>query len=157
VGVFDRLSSVLRSYLSDSNDWSDTRGDYDGRFSGDQDLRQAFEELDQFLNGGGAYAGGSGGDTVHGGEFYRGAAREASGPRPKPAVPEKLRADFAELGVEFGAGAEQCKAAYKKLLKIHHPDRHTSHEGDMNKATVKSAKINAAYERIREWQETGKI
>jgi DnaJ-class molecular chaperone len=70
--------------------------------------------------------------------------------------PESLRSDFEELGLAFGASADACKAAYKKLLKLHHPDRHAGHEGNMRKATAKSARINAAYDRIERWRETGK-
>jgi len=68
-----------------------------------------------------------------------------------------LRADFQELSLPFGAGAADCKAAYKKLLKIHHPDRHAGHEGNMKKATAKAARINASYRRIEAWRETGRI
>jgi curved DNA-binding protein CbpA len=71
-------------------------------------------------------------------------------------VPESLRPDFAELGVPFGASAEDCKAVYKNLLKIHHPDRHAGHAENMRKATEKSARINAAYDRINKWRETGR-
>jgi curved DNA-binding protein CbpA len=46
----------------------------------------------------------------------------------------------------------ECKAAYKKLLKLHHPDRHAGHTGNMKKATEKSARINAAYDRIEKWR-----
>jgi curved DNA-binding protein CbpA len=66
-----------------------------------------------------------------------------------------LRGDFAELGLPFDASEEDCKQAYKKLLKIHHPDRHAGHEGNMKKATEKSARINAAYDRIQRWREGG--
>jgi curved DNA-binding protein CbpA len=68
-------------------------------------------------------------------------------------VPERLRGDFAELALPFGAGADECKAAYKRLLKKHHPDRHAGAEGDLQRATEKSARINAAYERIESWRE----
>ena len=66
--------------------------------------------------------------------------------------PEELRADFDLLGVPFGADDETCKTAYKKLLKIHHPDRHAGHEGNYKKATAKSAAINAAVDRIEKWR-----
>jgi hypothetical protein len=66
--------------------------------------------------------------------------------------PERLQSDFAELGLPFGAGAEECKAAYRRLLKLHHPDRHAGHQGNMDKATKKMAKINAAYDRIEKWR-----
>jgi hypothetical protein len=81
--------------------------------------------------------------------------RGAAGPAGKSGdglPPEELRRDFAELGLPFGAGAEECKAAYKRLLKLHHPDRHAGHEGNMRKATEKSARINAAYDRIETWR-----
>jgi len=67
--------------------------------------------------------------------------------------PEWLRADFELLEVPFGADDETCKAAYKRLLKIHHPDRHAGHEGDFKKATEKTAKINAAHDRIEKWRQ----
>lgn len=147
MAILDRLAGVFRSYLNSNGDWSDGR---ERRSYGDPDLEQAFDELDQFLSRKNVYAGNSGSERAFSGD---GTAWKAS---PKP-VPEELRGCFAELGVEFGASAEQCKAAYWRLLKRHHPDRHNLNENDRKKATEKSAKINSAYERIREWHETGKI
>jgi DnaJ-domain-containing protein 1 len=147
VSIFDRLAGVFHSYLDDNDDWSDTRKSH---YYGDSDLRQAFEELDDFLNGGSASAGKRGFE----GAFNDGGA---AGRKARLAVPEALRGDFAELGVEFGADAERCKTAYKQQLKRHHPDRHASHAGNMKKATEKSKRLNAAYERIREWHETGNV
>jgi curved DNA-binding protein CbpA len=59
------------------------------------------------------------------------------------------------LGVPFGANFETCKAAYKKLLKTHHPDRHAGHEGNFKKATARSVKINAAWDRVNRWYQAG--
>jgi DnaJ-domain-containing protein 1 len=146
VGIFDRFGNVLRSYLNDGDAWQDVRNTGRG-FSSDPGLADAFDELEEFLRGKNPFAGG------RNRTFYRSAGES----RAKPAIPDALRADFAELGLEFGADAGQCKAAHKQLLKIHHPDRHASHEGNMKKATVKSAKINAAYERICKWRETGTV
>jgi DnaJ-domain-containing protein 1 len=99
-------------------------------------------------NGRGAWGGSGGGPE---GRTSRGAFDGgASGGRNAP--PEELRPDFAELGLPFGASAEECKAAYKKLLNIHHPDRHAGHPGNMKKATEKSARINTAYDRIEKWR-----
>jgi DnaJ-domain-containing protein 1 len=145
VGVFDRFGNVLRSYFNDDV-WQDARNTGRG-FSSNPDLDSAFDELEEFLRGKVPFAGGENRD------FYR----STGGNRAKPAIPDALRADFAELGLEFGADAGQCKAAHKRLLKIHHPDRHASHAGNMKKATVKSARINAAYERICRWRETGTV
>jgi DnaJ-domain-containing protein 1 len=142
------LAGVFRSYLDD--DWQDVRKNSS---YGDPDLRQAFEELDDFLSSGGASAGrrDSGGAFDDVGKTWRTAQKA------KPTVPETLRGDFAELGVEFGADAKRCKAAYKQQVKLHHPDRHASHAGNMKKATEKSARLNAAYERICKWRETGSV
>jgi DnaJ-domain-containing protein 1 len=145
VGFFDRLGGVLRSYLNDDDDWQDSRG---ARFSTDRDFAEAFEELNEFLSG--RSSSGGGGSTA---DWSSGHAA----PNRKPAIPETLKPDFEELGVEFGADAEKCKSAYKQMLNIHHPDRHASHEGNMKKATAKSVKINAAYKRICEWRKTGKV
>jgi DnaJ-domain-containing protein 1 len=144
VGIFDRLSDVIRSYLNDAGP-GPSRRPSPGARSGDPDLDAAYEELNDFL----------------GGEKRRFEPRGASpdGGHQKNAgrvtPPESLRGDFAELGLDFGAPPELCKAAYKKLLKLHHPDRHAGHEGNMKKATAKSARINAAYDRIERWRETG--
>jgi DnaJ-domain-containing protein 1 len=81
-----------------------------------------------------------------------GGAWSDGGTRNVNTPPENLRPDFAELGLPFGAGAEDCKAAYKRLLKLHHPDRHAGHEGNMKKATEKTTRINAAYDRIEKWR-----
>jgi curved DNA-binding protein CbpA len=61
-----------------------------------------------------------------------------------------LKADFDCLGVAFGADAAVCKAAYRALLKKHHPDRYA--KADAGKATAKAAGINAAYDRIERWR-----
>ncbi|MDR2631686.1 MAG: J domain-containing protein [Spirochaetaceae bacterium] len=68
-----------------------------------------------------------------------------------------MRRDFEELGLSPGASAAECKAAYKQLLKKHHPDRHAGHPGNMKKATEKSARLNAAYDRIERWRRTGRV
>jgi hypothetical protein len=143
MGVFDRLGDVIRSYLNDTGPGSaggpKTNGFSAGKRYTDPDLDAAYEELDDFLAGKLSYSQTTGTTS-----------------RPPPPPPESLRRDFDELGVPFGAPADVCKAAYKKLLKIHHPDRHAGHEGNMEKATNKSARLNTAYDRIEKWRETAK-
>ncbi|MDR0552393.1 MAG: J domain-containing protein, partial [Spirochaetaceae bacterium] len=80
----------------------------------------------------------------------------AAGTPPRNMPPEELRADFAELGVPFGASEDDCRNAYKKLVKIHHPDRHAGHEGNQKKATAKLTRINTAYGRIDAWRKKHK-
>ncbi|GHV18681.1 hypothetical protein FACS189493_8220 [Spirochaetia bacterium] len=159
MGIFDRIGDVLKSYINDADEplFGKPR---QRQHSGDPDLDAAFDELDDFLGGPGKRASKdtSGDDPFAdlGGGRASGsgtAGRSGSG-RP---VPAELRGDFDELGVAFGASAEDCKTAYKKLLKIHHPDRHAGHPGNMKKATEKSARINAAYDRIEKWRATGRV
>jgi DnaJ-domain-containing protein 1 len=143
MGIFDRLGDVIRSYL---NDAGPSRRPFPGGRSVDPDLEAAYEELDDFL---GSEKAGSDRERSSAGKGGRGENTGWGTP------PESLRRDFEELGLAFGASADACKAAYKKLLKLHHPDRHAGHEGNMRKATAKSARINAAFDRIARWRETG--
>ncbi|HCM27980.1 MAG TPA: J domain-containing protein [Treponema sp.] len=145
---FDRLGDVIKNFLDDEDDKVFGRGSARPA-GGDPDLDAAYEELDDFLKGG---------------KTARPEPGRAGSEKPRPqgaakngGIPEALRADFQELSLPFGAGAADCKAAYKKLLKIHHPDRHAGHEGNMKKATAKAARINASYRRIEAWRETGRI
>jgi hypothetical protein len=161
----DRLGDLLKSYLN--FDDGGNAGAGQGRFYGyeDADLNEAYDELDEFLNRGGssAWTGKTGAQTGDWEDPYRSAAsgndrgfHSATGHterRSSKLPPESLRADFEELGVPFGADEETCKAAHKKLLKTHHPDRHAGHEGNTNKANAKSARINAAYDNIRRWRQ----
>ncbi|MDR1576105.1 MAG: J domain-containing protein [Treponema sp.] len=139
MGIWDRLETVIKSYLHDEDIrlFGNRSGHSDWE---DPDLDTAFEELNEFLDWGGT------------GGRARDANRAGSGGRTFAPVPEALRADFAELGVAFGASADECKTAYKQLLKQHHPDHHSGHAGNFKKATDKTARINAAYDRIEQWR-----
>jgi DnaJ-domain-containing protein 1 len=145
MGIIDRLSTVLRSYLGgEDTSFSDSRE----RF-GDPDLNAAWEELDDFLGKG----------RQNRRPFEEPEDVDFSGGKAgrKKRPPEELRADFAELGLPHGAPLEECKAAYKRLLNLHHPDRHAGHAANLKKATEKSARINAAWDRIKRWAETGRF
>jgi DnaJ-domain-containing protein 1 len=145
MSIWDRLGGVIRSYLNDDDEKIFGSG-RERPLPKDPDLDAAFDELDDFL-------GGRPEDPRSGGEFAGNAG--APGSRYAKPAPEELRPDFAELGVAFGAPADECRAAYKKLLKIHHPDRHAGHEGNLKKATDRTARINAAYDRIEKWRQEG--
>jgi DnaJ-domain-containing protein 1 len=154
MGIMDRLGNVIKSYLNDDDEKIFGSGRSERRTSHDPDLDAAFDELNDFLNKDKAKDDtGSKGSGAWSDNFDKdsGAKSRNESSRSKP-IPEELRADFAELGVSFGASAAECKDAYKKLLKIHHPDRHAGHEGNMKKATEKTARINAAYDRIEKWR-----
>ncbi len=157
MGIWNRLGSVINSYLNDFGEQtSEQFKSFKGKSRGDPDLDAAYDELNDFLNGNERENTPS--DNPRRDNSFR---RESSSQhktetntKKSKLPPEELRADFEYLGVPFGADKETCKAAYKKLLKIHHPDRHAGHEGNFKKATAKSAKINAAWDRIENWRQT---
>ncbi len=181
MSILDRLGDVIKSYLNDEDEriFGKSRNN---SFRGDPDLNAAYDELDDYLNEGKEWTS-SWSDEAHDRkndkktdnsrsssayadhlkeEFARRQAereaqRKAERAQASPKIPETLRKDFAELGINFGSSLAECKASYKKLLKKHHPDRHAGHEGNMKKATEKSSRINVSYRRIEAWYETGKI
>ena len=141
MGILDRVGQIFKSYW-----YSDDNPVFKGTVRGnDPDFNAAYEELNDFLNKDKA------GTNDAKFDFSGNKTETKAEPRQKSAVPESLRPDFAELEVSFGASAQECKEAYKKLLKIHHPDKHANHEGNFKKATNKTARINAAYGRINKW------
>jgi DnaJ-domain-containing protein 1 len=157
MGIIDRLADLVKSYLLEDED------EYDKKSSGqrfkDPDVAAAYDELNDFLKGeprGGSFSGASGrpsGDSASASSASSAAGAGSGTSR----VPQSIARDFAELGLEPAASPDVCKAAYKKLLKIHHPDRHAGHAGNMQKATEKSARINAAFDRIERWRKTGRV
>lgn len=147
MGIFGRLGNLIDGYINDFTESTSGRLKSSYRRSGsDPDLDAAYDELNDFLNDKEprktSYSSGAAAS-------YTSASTTGTAKLP----PEELRADFELLGVSFGANDETCKAAYKKLLKIHHPDRHAGHEGNYKKATERSAKINAAWDRIDKWRQ----
>jgi hypothetical protein len=125
---------------TESGDWSDTRT---GGWGENRARANAKTENGDWSDTRSGSRGGTWGRTQGAGQ---------DGKRRAEAPPEELRPDFAEMGLPFGAGADECKAAYRRLLKLHHPDRHAGHPGNMEKATKKMARINAAYDRIEKWR-----
>ncbi|MDR1210972.1 MAG: J domain-containing protein [Spirochaetaceae bacterium] len=131
MGIVERLGRILENRINDG-----LRRNHKNTPNADPDLEDAYSELNDYLSG-----------KEKPQDSFGRAGRERKAAR-QPPVPEELKADFAELGVPFGADRKTCKEAYKKLLKLHHPDRHAAHEGNMKKATEKTARVNAAYERV---------
>ncbi|MCL1992824.1 MAG: J domain-containing protein [Spirochaetes bacterium] len=146
MSIFDRLGTVFKSYVNDV-DAERAKSRTKRSYGGDPDLDAAFDELDDFLKNGATSGGGSAGS---GGNRKK---EQQYGKKPQPPKKtDEIKEAFAELGLGVGASAEECKTAYKKLLKIHHPDRHASHEGNFKKATERCARINAAYDKIEKWR-----
>ena len=122
MGIWNRLESVIKSYFA-SEDEAPGKGSF--KRQSDPDLNAAYEELDDLLNG------------KEKGEKFKAFEEEAGKKKKTVFVSETIKKDFEELGLTPEASAEECKEAYKRLLKIHHPDHHANHEGNRQKATEK--------------------
>ena len=71
-------------------------------------------------------------------------------------VPPELVEDFAVLNVLPGVPLEDCKKAWKHLIKKHHPDlaAHGNTQIDPNDVI---RRINNSYKKIEAWFKTGVI
>ena len=160
MGIFGRIEDVIKSYL---NDDSDDGSSFQRRHGfSDPDVDAAMDELNEYLKSGSSkkrfdesYDQGSFSSHTHTRNTHT--QSHGTGGKAASSVPLSIQEAFKELGLSPGASAEECKAAHKKLLKIHHPDRHAGHPGNMKKATEKSARINSAYDRIEKWRQNGRI
>jgi len=144
MGIWGRLGNVIKSYINDEDDkihWrSSPRTRPDDMHSNDKDYQAACEELDEFLRGD---------DKARKSPKSEGSG-EAEGKKARM-VPDEIREDFASLNLTPQATAEECKAAYKRILKALHPDRHAASPENMKEATEKTASLNAAYKRLERW------
>lgn len=92
-----------------------------------------------------------------GGRRTRTAPQKPKSAEERIPVPQELIEDFLTLGQLSGVSAETCKAAWKRLIKLNHPDRFAGKTEESIKATAKSIRITEAYRRIARWFETGKL
>ena len=158
MSIWDRLGNVINAYMNDFSsrapDWTNISGaNRNVRSSGDPDFDAAYEELNDFLNSRNHRFEGRRQENEN--RSSGNSARSARSNDPN-LPPEELRLDFEKLGVHFGADEETCKNAYKKLMKIHHPDRHAGHANNFKKATERAARINASWDKISKWHQERK-
>ena len=72
---------------------------------------------------------------------------------PKVFVPFELHPDFKTLCVVPGTSLEECKVAYKSLLKKFHPDKFANEPEKQKEATEITSSITSAFTRIKTWYE----
>ena len=77
--------------------------------------------------------------------------------RKRIPVPQELVEDFRVLGLLSGESPEECKAAWKRLLKAHHPDKHAQDPAEQARSTQISIRITDSYRRIMNWYKTGAV
>ena len=68
-------------------------------------------------------------------------------------VPFDLYEDFKTLCVMPGTNLEECKVAYKSLLKKFHPDKFANEPEKQKEATEITSSITSAFTRIKTWYE----
>jgi DnaJ-domain-containing protein 1 len=130
----DKLADLLRSLMGEGGKPSSGRP----AASPDPDLRDAWNELDDFMKGG------TGART---GRPNAGESRQSS--RPAQPADESLRPDYANLEVPFGADIETVRRSYKSLMLKYHPDKHSGDPEQHRIALEITKKINESFERIR--------
>lgn len=69
-------------------------------------------------------------------------------------VPFELYEDFKTLCVMPGTNLEECKIAYKSLLKQFHPDKFANEPEKQKETTEITSSITTAFNRIKVWYET---
>lgn len=147
-GFIDRLADLLRTLLGGDAGGSarrrspetgspgtDPGASFGGAAYRDPDLREAWDELDDYMRGGTGQA--------------RSRSEERSSSRAKPPVDESLRQDYANLEVPFGADIETVRKSYKSLILKYHPDKYSANPDRQRVALEITKKINESFERIR--------
>lgn len=71
-------------------------------------------------------------------------------------VPPELIEDFAVLNVLPGVPLDECKKAWKHLIKKYHPDLETQQK-KQKEANAIIRRINNSYRKIETWFKTGTI
>jgi DnaJ-domain-containing protein 1 len=149
--IIDRFGRLIRSYLQDEGTA------FQG---GDQDLHDAWNELNSFLNEDDAF------DAALHGKRERESGSSSTtdtntgtsfGSKASGFPPESLRQDYANLEVPFGSSDQKVRESYKRLMREYHPDRHGGDAERMRIATEIAQKINGSYQRIRRFVSTGSV
>jgi DnaJ-domain-containing protein 1 len=126
-GFVERLADFLKSLFGDDRGaGGDAKPAAGGGFR-DPDLKDAWDELDDFMRTG---------------------TRKAAGSERRPVDPG-LRQDYANLEVPFGADIETVRRSYKRLMMKYHPDKHAGDPEKQKVALEITKKINESFERIR--------
>ncbi len=119
--IFDRFSRIVRSVMNDPLK-SSSRDHHEYE---DSDMRDAWEELNSFLDGE--------------------AVPDAADPGRN--IPEAVRKAYIRLGLKAGAPLSDAQKAYRELLYTYHPDRNSSPEAGRN-----TREILEAFRSIKAWQ-----
>ena len=132
--LFEHLGRTIRSIFEDD------------KHSWDPDMKDAWQELNSFLDEESAFDEELGGDSERrrrnnpGSDYTGGATAQQSSP--------SLTKDFRNLELPVTATIEEVKKSYKRLLALYHPDRHTADPEKQRLATEITSRLNLSYDRI---------
>ncbi len=69
----------------------------------------------------------------------------------------EVRRWYARLELPYGAPMEDVKQSYRRLMRLYHPDRHSSDADAEAMATAISQDITVAYEGLSQWLQRGRL
>ena len=75
-------------------------------------------------------------------------------PAPAPAEDPVLAGYYANLELPYGANLEEVKAAWKRLMKQYHPDRHAQDPAKREVANALCAQLTHAYKELEKFLTT---
>ena len=154
-GFIDRIAGFLRDLFGSEGSSSRAKPTGSPGYQ-DPDLRDAWEELDDYMRGGTGERTGQGDRTSRAGPNEggpnQGGRQQSRGWRPP--ADESLRQDYANLEVPFGADIETVRKSYKTLILRYHPDKHAGDPEQQRIALEITKKVNQSFERIRSRTET---
>ena len=133
--LFDRLSSLIRSLMQDQESTT-----YRPSRSGDPDLDQAMDELDEFLK------------TGQDAEPEEPPRQSQARSRPRGEVPEDIVQAYRNLELTPSATMEQVRESYRRLMRTYHPDKHTDDAEKQRIATEITQKITESFMKIRDFR-----
>ena len=73
---------------------------------------------------------------------------------PAPAKDPVLAGYYANLELPYGANLEEVKAAWKRLMKQYHPDRHAQDPAKREVANALCAQLTQAYKELEKFLTT---
>ena len=73
---------------------------------------------------------------------------EHQGPPPQPVVDPQIASYYANLELAYGAGRDDVRAAWKRLMKKYHPDLHAADPEKRRIANELTAELTNAYQHL---------
>lgn len=129
MSIFKHVENYISNYINDIL-YNDVKSKKNSMSSEDVYLNEAYEELEEFLTN----------------DSYRNTGKNEYAMKNTRYYPDDLLSAFSVLNVSVGAPLQECKSAYRKLIKKAHPDSSGNYTD-----TMRFTHIKESYERIEKW------